>query len=103
MDFPVWTARMRTPDDNIRAIRALQAAASSETRAHFAIEADGSFLLDILMLETRSDLRRLHGGGGGGGGGGGAHGGGGGGGGGGVGEECGGCGIGGDWRGRGVA
>ena len=38
---------MRTPDDNIRAIRALQAAASSETRAHFAIEADGSFLLDI--------------------------------------------------------
>ena len=44
--------RMRTPDENIRAIRALQAAASSETRAHFAIEPDGSFLLDILMLET---------------------------------------------------
>ena len=52
MDFPVWTARMRTPDENIRAIRALQTAASSETRAHFAIEADGSFLLDILMVET---------------------------------------------------
>ncbi|HEY6431927.1 MAG TPA: hypothetical protein VIZ17_08075 [Acetobacteraceae bacterium] len=52
MDFPVWTARMRTPDDNVRAIRALQAAASAETRAHFAIEADGSFLLDILMMET---------------------------------------------------
>jgi hypothetical protein len=51
MDFPVWTARMRTPDENIRAIRVLQAAASSETRAHFAIEPDGSFLLDILMLE----------------------------------------------------
>ena len=54
MDFPVWTSRMRTPDDNIRAIRALQAAASAETRAHFAIEADGSFLLDILMLETEA-------------------------------------------------
>jgi len=24
MDFPVWTARMRTPADNIKAIRALQ-------------------------------------------------------------------------------
>jgi SAM-dependent methyltransferase len=52
MDFPVWTARMRTPEENVRAIRALQAAASSETKAHFAIEADGSFLLDILMAET---------------------------------------------------
>ena len=28
--------------------------ASSETRAHFAIEADGSFLLDILMIETEA-------------------------------------------------
>jgi hypothetical protein len=43
--------RLRPPDENIRAIRVLQAAASSETRAHFAIEPDGSFLLDILMLE----------------------------------------------------
>src|SRR5580700_8926564 len=24
MDFPVWTARMRTPEENVRAIRALQ-------------------------------------------------------------------------------
>ena len=55
MDFPVWTARMRTPDENVRAILALQAAASAETRAHFAIEADGSFMLDILMIETRAD------------------------------------------------
>lgn len=51
MDFPVWTARMRTPKENVRAIRALQSAASGETRAHFCIEEDGSFLLDILMLE----------------------------------------------------
>ena len=54
MDFPVWTARMATPDENVRAIRALQAAAAAETRAHFAIEADGSFLLDILMIEARA-------------------------------------------------
>ncbi|GLI95935.1 methyltransferase domain-containing protein [Methylocystis echinoides] len=52
MDFPVWTARMRTPADNVKAIRALQAAASAETRAHFAIEPDGSFLLDITLIEA---------------------------------------------------
>jgi hypothetical protein len=43
---------MRTPDDNMRAIRALQMAASSDVRAHFAIEPDGSFMLDIMMMET---------------------------------------------------
>jgi ubiquinone/menaquinone biosynthesis C-methylase UbiE len=52
MDFPVWTARMRTPADHIKAIRALQEAASAETKAHFAIEDDGSFLLDIMMIEA---------------------------------------------------
>jgi SAM-dependent methyltransferase len=52
MDFPVWTARMRTPTDHIQAIRSLQDAASAETKAHFAIEADGSFLLDIMMVEA---------------------------------------------------
>ena len=31
MDFPVWIARMRTPDENVKAIRALQIAASAET------------------------------------------------------------------------
>jgi SAM-dependent methyltransferase len=52
MDFPVWIARMQTPDENVKAIRALQIAASAETRAHFAIEPDGSFLLDMLMVEA---------------------------------------------------
>ncbi|MBV9562152.1 MAG: class I SAM-dependent methyltransferase [Bradyrhizobium sp.] len=52
MDFPVWTARMRTPAENVKAIRALQDAASAETKAHFAIEADGSFLLDMMMIEA---------------------------------------------------
>ena len=52
MDFPVWIARMQTPEDNVKAIRALQNAASTETRAHFAIEPDGSFLLDMLMIEA---------------------------------------------------
>jgi SAM-dependent methyltransferase len=52
MDFPVWTARMRTPEENVKMIRALQGVASAETRAHFAIEPDGSFLLDVLMIEA---------------------------------------------------
>lgn len=52
MDFAVWTARMRTPEANVRAIRALQTAAASDTRAHFAIEPDGSFMMDMAMLET---------------------------------------------------
>ena len=52
MDFPVWTARMGVPQENVRAIRALQASASAETRSHFAIEPDGSFMLDILMIEA---------------------------------------------------
>ena len=55
MDFPVWTARMRTPPDNMRAIRALQQGASAETRAHFMIEEDGSFMLDILMIEALAE------------------------------------------------
>jgi len=52
MDYPVWIARMRTPDENARAIRALQEAASAETKAHFAIEPDGSFMLDVALFET---------------------------------------------------
>lgn len=52
MDFPSWIARMRTPDANRDAIRALQAAASDTVRGHFAIEPDGSFMLDTLMFEA---------------------------------------------------
>jgi SAM-dependent methyltransferase len=52
MDFPVWTARMRTPEENVKMIRTLQNVASAETKAHFAIEPDGSFLLDVLMIEA---------------------------------------------------
>jgi hypothetical protein len=52
MNFPAWISRVRTPAENVRAIRALQHAASVETKAHFAIEDDGSFLLDVLMMES---------------------------------------------------
>jgi ubiquinone/menaquinone biosynthesis C-methylase UbiE len=52
MDFPTWIARMRTPSINEQAIRALQQAASAEVTDHFAVEADGSFLLDTLLIEA---------------------------------------------------
>jgi len=52
MDFPDWTARMRTTPDRAAAIRTLQGLAGSEVSAHFGIEADGSFTIDTLLIEA---------------------------------------------------
>jgi ubiquinone/menaquinone biosynthesis C-methylase UbiE len=57
MDFPIWTARMRTPKENIQAIRSLQAAASTATRAHFEIEADGSFTIGVMFISAKAEER----------------------------------------------
>lgn len=46
MEFAVWTARTRTPDVAVRAIRALQIGAPDEVKTAMAIEADGAFELD---------------------------------------------------------
>lgn len=54
MEFPTWIARMRTPGVQAEAIRALQAHASAEVRGHFEIAADGSFQLDVMLLEARA-------------------------------------------------
>jgi SAM-dependent methyltransferase len=54
MDFADWTRRMRTPAGQVAAIRALQQAASQEARNGFAIEGDGSFQLDVLLIEARA-------------------------------------------------
>ncbi len=53
MDFVDWVARMRTPALHVEAIRALQTAASAEVAGYFALEADGSFTLDTLLIEVR--------------------------------------------------
>lgn len=53
MAFASWIARMRTSDLNAAAVRALQATAPSEVAAHFGVEADGSFLLDSMLIEAR--------------------------------------------------
>lgn len=54
MNFATWTERMRTPKVQAEAVRALQRLASDEIRSHFAIEPDGSFQLDVMVLETRA-------------------------------------------------
>ena len=54
MDFPTWIARMQTPPDRTAVIRALLLNAPAEVREHFEVEveADGSFTIDAVSLET---------------------------------------------------
>jgi SAM-dependent methyltransferase len=52
IEFASWIARMQTPPVQVEAIRALQKAASADVRAHFGIEADGSFMLGVMMAEV---------------------------------------------------
>ncbi|WP_152047039.1 class I SAM-dependent methyltransferase [Aureimonas psammosilenae] len=52
MDFATWTARMRTPDVAVAAIRYLQDALPEEAKQAFSIEPDGSFLLDTIWIEA---------------------------------------------------
>ncbi|TCT06871.1 class I SAM-dependent methyltransferase [Aquabacter spiritensis] len=51
LEFAPWIARMATPATQVAAIRALQACAPEEVRAHFAFEADGTFTLDTMTVE----------------------------------------------------
>jgi SAM-dependent methyltransferase len=52
MEFAAWTTRMRTPPAQAAAIRAVQALAPAEVARHFAIEPDGSFMLDTILIEA---------------------------------------------------
>ncbi len=52
MEFASWLARTHTDALHAQAISSLQASAPSEVRRHFAIEADGSFQLDVLGIEV---------------------------------------------------
>jgi SAM-dependent methyltransferase len=51
--FADWVARTRTPGLQVDAIHALQGIAPDEVRDHFAIGADGSFVLDTVTLTVR--------------------------------------------------
>ena len=53
LEFATWVARMRTPADNITAIRALWKSAPQEVKTYFALEPDDSFSIDVAMLDAR--------------------------------------------------
>ena len=50
--FAGWIARSATPDLQAQAIRALQDAMPPDVAAHFAIEPDGTFTVDTVMIEA---------------------------------------------------
>lgn len=54
MAFASWIARMRTPEPNVAAIRALQVGASQEVRDAFAIADDGSFTIQVATFELEA-------------------------------------------------
>jgi ubiquinone/menaquinone biosynthesis C-methylase UbiE len=56
MEFASWLLRMRTPPELATAIRLLQAAMAQSVRRHFAIEADGSFIIDVATFEVARPL-----------------------------------------------
>ncbi|MDR1989060.1 MAG: methyltransferase domain-containing protein [Acidobacteriaceae bacterium] len=54
IDFDTWVARMRTPPDRVTAIRSLWTNAPDEVRHYFGVQPDGSFELDVLMIDAAS-------------------------------------------------
>jgi SAM-dependent methyltransferase len=52
LEFDAWVTRMRTPPLHVDAIRSLWNRAPDEVRQYFAVQADGSFELDVLMIEA---------------------------------------------------
>jgi ubiquinone/menaquinone biosynthesis C-methylase UbiE len=56
MEFASWIARMRTSVALATAIRALQEAMAEPVRRHFAIESDGSFMVDVATFEVARPL-----------------------------------------------
>ena len=52
LDFAAWIARIGTPDLEAKAIRGLQNQMPAEVAAHFAVEPDGSFTIDTMMIEA---------------------------------------------------
>jgi ubiquinone/menaquinone biosynthesis C-methylase UbiE len=55
LEFSSWIKRIRTPEVNAAAIRALEQQAPAEVARHFAFEADGSFMLDTAVVIATRD------------------------------------------------
>jgi SAM-dependent methyltransferase len=52
LDFRSWTARTRTPDAMVAAIRQLQQGAPDHAKTRFAIGADGGFEIDVASFRA---------------------------------------------------
>jgi SAM-dependent methyltransferase len=59
IEFPVWTARTRTPATHVEAIRSLQLTAPASVKQHFAIGEDGSFDLEAATMVVRPTMLPL--------------------------------------------
>lgn len=55
MEFSSWIAGMGTPAAKAAMIRTLQEEAPEAVRAHYAVEGDGSFTLDVMMVVAEVD------------------------------------------------
>jgi ubiquinone/menaquinone biosynthesis C-methylase UbiE len=52
-EFSSWIKRMNTPAERVMAIREVWTTAPAEVREHYAVAADGSFEMDVVMLRAR--------------------------------------------------
>lgn len=50
LDFQAWVDRINSPASHRPVLRSLQQGAAAEVKAHFAIEADGSFTIDTMLI-----------------------------------------------------
>jgi SAM-dependent methyltransferase len=55
LDFPSWIGRMQTVPAHVAAIRSLQQGLPDDLAAAFAVEADGSFTVDIATFEATAN------------------------------------------------
>jgi len=55
IQFDTWIARMKTPPERVVAIRSLWANAPDEVKEYFAVQDDGSFELDVVMMKGSND------------------------------------------------
>ncbi|MBP0600175.1 class I SAM-dependent methyltransferase [Herbaspirillum sp. LeCh32-8] len=54
LEFDSWVTRMRTPADNITAIKALWNSAPQEVKDYFELDQKYSFSIDVAMLDARA-------------------------------------------------
>ncbi len=56
LEFATWIERMKTPAAHVTAIRSLQQHVSAEIAEYFAIEADGSFTVDTVLIPAQANV-----------------------------------------------